>query len=136
VNAFLGVHHPVNRNDRHLLALPMATDSLVAWQCLSKRTIGSLLWIKLHSLLITEFYQVVTQEHPLETELDFEEEFIPDDDDISTDSDVAIVASPIDTDAIDSSYLVNLYILIYYIFYYILMLPPYIYPGGIRSHDP
>jgi hypothetical protein len=27
----------------------MASDFIVAWQCLSKRTIGFLLWIKLHA---------------------------------------------------------------------------------------
>jgi hypothetical protein len=50
---------------------------------------------------------VVTQELPLAAELDFEEEFIPDDDDLSSDSDVAIEASPLAADAIDSSYLVK-----------------------------
>jgi hypothetical protein len=53
--------------------------------------------------------QVVTQEHPLEAEIDFEEEFIHDDDDLSSDSDVAIVTLDQATDAIDSSYLVNFY---------------------------
>ena len=51
--------------------------------------------------------QVVTQEHPLEAEIDFEEEFIHDDDDLSSDSDVAIVTLDQATDAIDSSYLVK-----------------------------
>jgi hypothetical protein len=36
---FFLVHHLVNRNDWHLLAHAMASDFLVAWQCLSKRTI-------------------------------------------------------------------------------------------------
>jgi hypothetical protein len=58
---------------------------------------------------MTRFFdlQVVTQEHPLETEIDFEEEFIHDDDDLSSDSDVAIVTLDQATDAIDSSYLVK-----------------------------
>jgi len=49
----------------------------------------------------------VVSEHPLEPELDFEEEeFIQDDDDdVSTDSDVAIEQT-ISADAIDSAYLV------------------------------
>jgi hypothetical protein len=34
------VHHLVKRDDRHLLAHAMASDFSVAWQCLSKRTIG------------------------------------------------------------------------------------------------
>jgi hypothetical protein len=29
----------------------MASDFLVAWQCLSKKTIGFSLWIKLHALV-------------------------------------------------------------------------------------
>jgi hypothetical protein len=29
----------------------MASDFSVTWQCLSKRTIGFLLWIKLHALI-------------------------------------------------------------------------------------
>jgi hypothetical protein len=33
------VHHLVNLDDQHLLALAMASDFSVAWQCLSKRTI-------------------------------------------------------------------------------------------------
>jgi hypothetical protein len=33
------VHHLVNQDDWHLLALAMASDFSVAWQCLSKRTI-------------------------------------------------------------------------------------------------
>jgi hypothetical protein len=37
------VHHPVNQDDRQLLANAMASDFSVAWQCLSKRTIGSTL---------------------------------------------------------------------------------------------
>jgi hypothetical protein len=45
------VHHPVNRDDRHLLAHAMASDFSVAWQCLSKRTIVFLLLIKLHALI-------------------------------------------------------------------------------------
>jgi hypothetical protein len=53
--------------------------------------------------------KVVTQERPLETELDFEEEFIHDDDDLSSDSDVAVVTlePAMSADAIDSSYLVS-----------------------------
>ena len=53
--------------------------------------------------------QVVTQEHPLATELDFEEEFIHDDDDLSSDSDGGLVTldPSITTDAIDSAYLVS-----------------------------
>ena len=53
--------------------------------------------------------KVVTQERPLETELDFEEEFIHDDDDLSSDSDVAVVTlePAMSVDAIDSSYLVS-----------------------------
>jgi hypothetical protein len=34
------VPHPVNCDDRHLLAHAMGSDYTVAWQCLSKRTIG------------------------------------------------------------------------------------------------
>jgi hypothetical protein len=45
------VHHLVNWDDRHLLAHAMASDFSVAWQCLSKRTIGFLLRIKLHALI-------------------------------------------------------------------------------------
>jgi hypothetical protein len=45
----LRVHHLINRDDRHLLAHAMASDFSVAWQCLSKRTIGFLLRIKLHA---------------------------------------------------------------------------------------
>jgi len=60
---------------------------------------------------ITYFYsicvKVVTQEHPLEADIDFEEAFIHDDDDLSSDSDVAIVTLDQATDAIDSSYLVK-----------------------------
>jgi hypothetical protein len=41
------VHHLVNWDDRQLLAHAMASDFSVAWQCLSKRTIGFSLWIKL-----------------------------------------------------------------------------------------
>jgi hypothetical protein len=43
------VHHLVNQDDRQLLAHAMASDFSVAWQCLSKRTIGFLLRIKLHA---------------------------------------------------------------------------------------
>ena len=45
----------------------------------------------------------------METELDFEEEFIHDDDDLSSDSDVAVVTlePSMSADAIDSSYLVS-----------------------------
>jgi hypothetical protein len=43
------VHHPANRDDRHLLAHAMVSDFLVAWQFLSKRTIGFSLCIKLHA---------------------------------------------------------------------------------------
>jgi hypothetical protein len=46
-----GVHHPVNRNVRHLLARAMASDFSFAWQFLSKKTISFLLWIKLHALI-------------------------------------------------------------------------------------
>jgi hypothetical protein len=45
------VHHLVNWDDQHLLANAMASDFSVAWQCLSKRTIGFSLWIKLHALI-------------------------------------------------------------------------------------
>jgi hypothetical protein len=45
------VHHLVHQDDRQLLAYAMASDFSVAWQCLSKRTIGFLLWIKLHALI-------------------------------------------------------------------------------------
>jgi hypothetical protein len=45
------VHHPVNRDDRHLLAHAMASDFSVTWQCLSKRAIFFLLRIKLHALI-------------------------------------------------------------------------------------
>ncbi len=69
--------------------------------------------IFLQSLLDTKsiicWMKVVTQERPLETELDFEEEFIHDDDDLSSDSDVAVVTlePAMSADAIDSSYLVS-----------------------------
>jgi hypothetical protein len=36
------VHHLVNQDDQHLLAHAMASDFSVAWQCLSKRTVGFL----------------------------------------------------------------------------------------------
>jgi hypothetical protein len=41
------VHQPVNRDVQHLLAHAMASDFSVAWQFLSKRTIGFSLRIKL-----------------------------------------------------------------------------------------
>jgi hypothetical protein len=41
------VHH--HWDDRHLPSHAMASDFLVTWQCLSKRTIGFLLRIKLHA---------------------------------------------------------------------------------------
>jgi hypothetical protein len=44
------VHHPVNRDDRHLLAFAMASDFSAAWQFLLKRIIDFLLHIKLHTL--------------------------------------------------------------------------------------
>jgi hypothetical protein len=50
------VRHPVNWDDRHLLAHAMASDFLVAWQCLSKRTIGFSLWIKFHTLIVLKIY--------------------------------------------------------------------------------
>jgi hypothetical protein len=37
------IHHPVNRDDPHLLAHAMASDFSVTWQFLSKRTIVFLL---------------------------------------------------------------------------------------------
>jgi hypothetical protein len=40
------VHKHVNQDDQHLLAHAMASDFSVAWQCLSKRTIGFSLRIK------------------------------------------------------------------------------------------
>jgi hypothetical protein len=43
------VHHPVNRDDWHLLANAMASDFSVTWQCLSERTIDFSLRIKLHA---------------------------------------------------------------------------------------
>jgi hypothetical protein len=43
------VHHLVNQDDRQLLAHAMASGLSVAWQCLSKRTIGFLLRIKFHA---------------------------------------------------------------------------------------
>jgi hypothetical protein len=46
------VHHLVNRHDRQLLAHAMASDFSVALQCLSKRTIGFLLWNKLRHYYI------------------------------------------------------------------------------------
>jgi hypothetical protein len=48
-NAFLA-HHPLNRDDRHLLAHAMASDFKVTWQ-LSKREklFCVLLWVKLHT---------------------------------------------------------------------------------------
>jgi hypothetical protein len=47
------VHHLVSRDDRHLLANAMASDYSVAWQCLSKRTIVFLLWIKLYAYIFS-----------------------------------------------------------------------------------
>jgi hypothetical protein len=44
------VHHLVNLDDRQILAHAMASDFSVARQCLSKRTIGVSLRIKLHAL--------------------------------------------------------------------------------------
>jgi hypothetical protein len=38
------IHHLVNRDDRHLLTHAMATDFSVAWQFLSKRSIGALIF--------------------------------------------------------------------------------------------
>jgi hypothetical protein len=46
------VHHLVYQDDQQLLAHAMASDFSVAWQCLSKRTIGFLLRIKLHALIL------------------------------------------------------------------------------------
>jgi hypothetical protein len=46
------VQHLVNRDDRHLLALAMASDFSDTLQCLSKRTIGFSLRIKLHALIL------------------------------------------------------------------------------------
>jgi hypothetical protein len=43
------VHHLVNQDDWQLLAQAMASDFSVAWQCLSKKTIGFSLRIKLHA---------------------------------------------------------------------------------------
>jgi hypothetical protein len=43
------IHHLVNRDDWHLLAHAMTSDFSVAWQFLSKRTIGFSLRIKLHA---------------------------------------------------------------------------------------
>jgi hypothetical protein len=43
------IHQLVKRDDRHLLAHAMASDFSVAWQFLSKRTIGFLLQIILHT---------------------------------------------------------------------------------------
>jgi hypothetical protein len=34
----------------------MASDFSVAWQCLSKRTIGFSLWIKLHALRLSLYF--------------------------------------------------------------------------------
>jgi hypothetical protein len=48
-NYSLWVHHLVNWDDRQLLALAMTSDFSVAWQCLSKRTSGFSLQIKLHA---------------------------------------------------------------------------------------
>jgi hypothetical protein len=49
-NYSFGVHHPVNRDDQHLLAHAMASDFSVSWQFLSKRNIVFFsLWIKLHA---------------------------------------------------------------------------------------
>jgi hypothetical protein len=45
------IHHPVNQDDRHLLAHAMASDFTVTWQFISKRTIDSLLQIELHALI-------------------------------------------------------------------------------------
>jgi hypothetical protein len=39
-----------NRDDQHLLSHALASDFTVTWQCLSKRTIGFSLRIKLHTL--------------------------------------------------------------------------------------
>jgi hypothetical protein len=48
------VHHLVNWDDWHLLAQAMASDFAVAWQCLSKKTNGFLLQIKLHAHTVVE----------------------------------------------------------------------------------
>jgi hypothetical protein len=45
------VHHPVNWDDRLLLACAMASDFSVAWQFSSMRTIGFSLRIKLNALI-------------------------------------------------------------------------------------
>jgi hypothetical protein len=49
-------YHPVNQDDRHLLAHAMASDFSVAWQLLSERTIGFLFQIKLHVLLFNKSF--------------------------------------------------------------------------------
>jgi hypothetical protein len=50
------VHHPVNRDDRHILAHAMASDFSVAWQYLSKRTIVFSLRIKLHACCLDKLF--------------------------------------------------------------------------------
>jgi hypothetical protein len=50
--------HLVNWDDWHLLAHAMASDFSVAWQCLSKRTIGFSLRIKLHAQNDSPFLKI------------------------------------------------------------------------------
>jgi hypothetical protein len=45
------VHHPVNRDDRHLRAHAMAPDITVAWQFSQTEQLVFSLWIKIHALL-------------------------------------------------------------------------------------
>jgi hypothetical protein len=53
------VHHLVNQDDRHILANAMALDFSVAWQCLSKRTIGFSSQIKPHVVYLDTFFRIL-----------------------------------------------------------------------------
>jgi hypothetical protein len=45
------LNHPVNRDDRHLLAHAMASDFVVAWQFSQREQLVCSSWIKLHVLI-------------------------------------------------------------------------------------
>jgi hypothetical protein len=61
-DCYFRVHHPVNWDDWHLLANAMASDFSVAWQCLSKTTIGFLFQTKLHPQSLKYF---VAKQEPI-----------------------------------------------------------------------
>jgi hypothetical protein len=63
------VHRPVNWIDRQLLALAMASDFSVTWQCLSKRTIGIVHFsLGLH-FLVFPFFVVIMSDDDLKAAL-------------------------------------------------------------------